>query len=101
MYVVAARWTIKEGKVEEVLSLIREFVPITRAEPGNRAYIVNQSVDNPRQIMLYEQYIDEAAFQFHINRPEFADVVKGRIWPLLESRSRELFRTVAPEPNRD
>src|SRR5687768_15938715 len=96
MYVVVARWYTREGKLDEVLSILRQVVPLSRAEAGNRAYIVNQSVDDPRRIMLYEQYLDEAAFQFHANRQEFADLVVNRIWPLLESRSREIYTTVEP-----
>ena len=96
MYVVVARYTVQEGKQDEVLSILKQFVPLSRAEPGNRAYIVNQSTDDPRQILLYEQYVDEAAFQFHIARPEFAEQVKSKIWPLLESRIREIYTTVEP-----
>jgi quinol monooxygenase YgiN len=80
-----------------VLAILKQVVPLSRAEPGNRAYIVNQSVDDPRQILLYEQYEDEAAFQYHAGRSEFAELVKGKIWPLLESRVREVYETVEPD----
>jgi quinol monooxygenase YgiN len=94
MYVVVARYHTKQGAEEEVLSILRQMIPLSRAETGNRAYIVNQSVENPQNILLYEQYVDEDAFNFHAGRPEFAELVKGRIWPLLESRAREIYRTV-------
>ena len=97
MYVVVARYTVLEGKQDEVLSILKQVVPLSRAEPGNRAYIVNQSVEDPRQILLFEQYVDEAAFQFHAGRHEFAELVKGKIWPLLESRVREIYETVEPD----
>ncbi len=97
MYVVVARYYTKDGAQDEVLSILRQVVPLSRAETGNRAYIVNQSAADPRQILLYEQYDDEAAFQFHASREEFADLVKGRIWPLLESRVREIYTTIEPD----
>lgn len=97
MYVVVARYTVMDGKQDEVLSILKQLIPLSRAEPGNRAYIVNQSKDDPRQILLYEQYVDEAAFQYHAGRDEFADLVKGRIWPLLENRVREIYSTVEPD----
>jgi quinol monooxygenase YgiN len=97
MYVVAARYVTKEGAHEEVLARLKEIAALSRQEPGNRAYIVNHSTEDPRQILLYEQYDDEAAFQFHIGRPEFAELVKGQIWPLLESRMREIFTTIEPD----
>jgi quinol monooxygenase YgiN len=96
VYVVIARYYTKDGTQDDVLDILREVVPLSRAEAGNRAYIVNQSVEDPRQILLYEQYVDEAAFQFHAARPEFAELVKGKIWPMLESRVREIYSTVAP-----
>ena len=97
MYVVVARYTVREGKQDEVLSILKHVVPLSRAEPGNRAYIVNQSTEDPRQILLYEQYVDEAAFQFHVGRQEFAELVIGQIWPLLDSRVREIYGTVEPD----
>src|SRR5829696_7122887 len=97
MYVVVARYYTREGAQEEVLAILKQVVPLSRAESGNRAYIVNQSTDDPRQILLYEQYVDEAAFQFHAAREEFAELVKGKIWPLLESRVREIYETVEPD----
>lgn len=97
MYVVVARYYTKDGAQDEVLGLLRQIVPLSRAEEGNRAYIVNQSVADPRSILLYEQYADEAAFQFHAGREEFAEIVKRRIWPLLESRAREIYATVEPD----
>ena len=97
MYVVVARYTVKDGKQDEVLSVLKRMIPLTRAEPGNRAYVVNQLVEDPRQILLYEQYVEEAAFQFHIGRPEFGALIKDQIWPLLESRAREIYATVEPD----
>lgn len=96
MYVVVARYYTKEGKADEVLSILKQVIPLSRAEEGNRAYIVNQSTEDPRQILFYEQYVDEAAFQYHTGREEFAELVKGQIWPLLESRAREIYTTVEP-----
>lgn len=97
MYVVVARYLTLADKQDEVLDILKQVVPIARAEPGNRAYIVNQSVEDPRQIMLYEQYVDEAAFIYHANRPEFVEHIKGRVWPLLESRVREIYSIVEPD----
>lgn len=100
MNVVVARYYTLEGTQDEVLEIFNQVIPLSRAEEGNRAYIVNQAVDDPRRIMLYEQYVDEAAFEFHANRAEFAELVKGRIWPLLESRAREIYTTVEPDESR-
>ena len=43
---------------------------------------------------LYEQYIDEAAFDAHRKTPHFQEIVEGIIVPLLDKRERELYRSV-------
>ncbi len=96
MYVVIARWYTKEGTQDEVLSILNQVVPLSRAEEGNRAYIVNQSVDDPRSILLYEQYVDEDAFKFHASRDIFGELVRDKIWPLLETRHREIYTAIEP-----
>ena len=49
MFVVAARYLIKEGNEKAVMDLLRKMVPISRAEPACRFYAVNQSPENPRR----------------------------------------------------
>lgn len=96
MYVVVARWLVQEGHVEDVIAAIKEMIPHALAEPACEAYIVNQSVENPRQFLLYEQYHDEAGFQAHTQTAAFKELVLGKIVPLLEDRGRDIYRTVEP-----
>lgn len=96
MYVVVANWLAKEGQVNAVIAAITEMIPHARAEPACEAYIINQSVDNPRQFLLYEQYHDEAGFTAHTQTAAFKELVLGRIVPLLEDRGRDIYRTVEP-----
>lgn len=96
MYVVVARWLIQDGQVDTVLAAIREMIPHARSEPACEAYIINQSVENPRQLLLYEQYHDEAGFQAHTETQAFKDIVLGRIVPLLEDRGRDIYRLIEP-----
>ena len=94
MYVVLARWRIAAGQVERVLELGREMETYSRQEPGCKAYIVNQLVDDPHVVVLYEQYDDEDAFQAHLASEHFQRIVLPQIVPLLAERSRETFRTL-------
>jgi quinol monooxygenase YgiN len=94
MYVVVARYYTKSGAEPEVLDHMRGVARLTQREPGCRAYIVNQSVSDPRNILLYEQYVDEDAFQAHLAAPYLEEVVRGKVWPLLESRERDVMRVV-------
>ena len=97
-YVVSAKWRAKEGKEERLLEIIREMTPPSRAEPGNRFYQAQRSVDEPRLFFLYEQYADEAAYQAHMDSEHFTRLVKGEAIPeLLESRERAFYNTIIDE----
>ena len=94
MFVIVAQWYAKPGKDDEVAVLVRGMIPVTRAEPGCRLFVVNRAVDDPRRFVLYEQFDDRAAFDAHTATPAFKDVVLGKIIPLLETRVREVFDLV-------
>ena len=94
MFVIAAQWYAKEGKDDEVAALVREVIPRTLAEPGCRLFIVNRAVDDPRRFLLYEHFVDRAAFDAHTSTTSFKELVVGRIVPLLETRVREVYELV-------
>ena len=89
MFVIIAQWYAKDGKQDEVKALLTAMIPISRAEPGCRAYFMHQGADDPRKFFLYEQFDDKAAFDAHCASQPFKDVVLGQIVPMLESRVRE------------
>ena len=91
MVVVVAEYTVAAGNEEKVVELLQKWAPMAREEEGCRAFIVNRSREDPRRILLYEQYADQAAFDFHTSRPEFAEIVLGQIVPLLEGRQRHIY----------
>lgn len=81
-----AKWQVKEGHLQEVLSLLKEAVSKSTAEDGNLKYEVYQGNENPNTLMLFEEYIEQDALNFHRNSPHFQEVVVGKIVPLLENR---------------
>lgn len=95
MYVVVARFVANEGSGDEVAALLAEMTPFSKAEPGCRAYIINRSVEEPNTFLLYEQYVDAAAFDAHRDNPEFQRIIIGQVVPLLADRGREIFEVVA------
>lgn len=95
MYVVVARFYCQEGKEQEVEAVLRTMVPISNAEPGCVQYVVNRAVDDPRLFLLYEEYVDEAGFNAHLESAEFKEHIQGTVVPMLETRGREIFETVA------
>jgi quinol monooxygenase YgiN len=98
MFVIVAQWYAKEGKEHDVAALAGQMIPHARAEAGCRVFMINQHVEDPRRFVLYEQFVDRAAFEAHTQTPAFKELVLGRIVPLLEKREREVFRSIEPAP---
>ena len=90
-YVVSAKWRAKPGKEQRLEEIIRELAEPSRAEPGNLFYQAHRSPDNPRLFYLYEQYDDQAALDAHRAAPHFEQYAKGGLFPIIESRSPELY----------
>lgn len=81
-----AKWQVKQGNLETVLLLLKEAVAKSLAEESNLKYEVYQGNDNPNTIMLFEEYKDQEALEFHRKSAHFQEVVVGKIVPLLENR---------------
>jgi quinol monooxygenase YgiN len=62
---LTAKLTIKPGKEQEFETTMKGIVPQVRQEPGNRAYIMCRSRENPRLFLFFEEYIDQAAIEAH------------------------------------
>lgn len=96
MFVVVARYYSREGRDDEVAGVLGRMAPIANAEPGCVLYVVNRSLDDPRRFLLYEQYVDRAAFDAHVETEAVRELVLGQVVPLLEHREREIFSVVGP-----
>jgi quinol monooxygenase YgiN len=91
MICVAVTYLIQPGQEERAAGYFRAMVGPTRAEPGCRMYLVHRSTTNPRQFFLYEQYDDQAALDAHRAAPHFAEHVRDGLFPIVESRTPELY----------
>lgn len=81
-----AKWQVSKGQLENVLSLLKEAVINSRAEQGNVNYQVFQGYENDHTVLLFEEYIDKEALDFHRSSPHFQEIVVQQIVPLLENR---------------
>jgi quinol monooxygenase YgiN len=94
-YVVSAKWRAKDGKADRLLEVIREMTPPSRAEEGNVFYQAQRSVEDPQLFYLYEQYVDERAYEAHMDSEHFTRLVKQEAIPdLLEARERDFYETI-------
>jgi quinol monooxygenase YgiN len=53
------------------------------------------SQDEPDAFFLYEQYVDQAAFDAHRETDHFKVIVQERIAPMLEERRAEVYILLA------
>ena len=91
-FVVSATRRAKQGREDRVLEIIRELTPLSRAEPGNVGYQAHRSPEDPRVFYLYEQYVDEAGYEAHMDSEHFTRLVKEEAIPeLLEDRERAFY----------
>ena len=69
--VVVARVTVKDGQEAAFTAVGNVLVEATRKEAGCLFYTLYQSTTDPRTFVFYEEYKDQAAFDFHSNSDHF------------------------------
>jgi quinol monooxygenase YgiN len=65
MLTLTAMLTVRAGQENEFERIMHVVVPKVREEPGNHAYALNRSTEDPRVFMVYEEYEDAAALEAH------------------------------------
>jgi quinol monooxygenase YgiN len=79
-----------------VLGILKKMIPLSRAEPGCKVYMVNQSLEDPRKLLLYEVYVNEDGYKAHQATDAFKENILGKVIPMLESRVRTFYEVVEP-----
>ena len=85
-HVIVARWRPRAGEEEKIASILRALAEKIRAEPGNVSFAAHRAKDDPNDILLYEIYESEAAFNTHRETEHFKTLVLGQAVPLLAFR---------------
>jgi quinol monooxygenase YgiN len=89
------RMVAKPGQAEAVQELLLTNPRrIEQGEPGNLAFGVHRSTDNPNEFWLYETWVDEAAVEAHESGDAFKRY-KETLRPLVEPDS-VLFGNTVP-----
>ena len=91
MICVAVTYVVKPGHEDDAVTFFRKLTAHTRAEPGCRMYVAHRSTNDPRRFFLYEQYDDQAALDAHRAAAHFEQLAKGGLFPIIESRSPEIY----------
>lgn len=93
-FICSARWSTAPETSDRVLSALTSLAVASRAEPGNLAYIVHVSDEEPGVLQIFENYVDEAAFDAHVASAHFQQWAVGEAIPLLVNRERTFSRSV-------
>ena len=94
MIVLAVTWKSHAGRETEVVEVFRKLTEESRREPGCLMYQVHQHKDEPRLILVYEQYKDEAALEAHRNSPHFQEYARKQLPTLGERIEGNLYRPI-------
>ena len=92
-FVLQVQIRIKPGNVESFMEKVLENAAAARKEPGCRQFDVGVDPKDPTQVMLYEVYADEKAFEAHQQGAAFKKYVAEAV-PLLASRERHFWKRV-------
>jgi quinol monooxygenase YgiN len=92
--VVTAFWEAKTSEVDEVVGILRKFLPQAQKEPGVKAFQIHQSLTEPQKFFFYEVFRDEAAFTDHQQTDHFKTLIAGQALPKLAKRERTQHRFV-------
>ncbi|GAC1385419.1 MAG: hypothetical protein NVSMB42_04760 [Herpetosiphon sp.] len=66
---VIAYLTVQPGTEQGFLDRFGAIVAQTRAEPGCINYDFHQHVTDSHRFVFYENYVDQVAFDAHLNQP--------------------------------
>jgi quinol monooxygenase YgiN len=93
-FVVTAVWKAKPGEEERIAKVIGVMSEPSRAEQGCLFYQGHRNPEDPQTFFLYEQYVDRAGYEAHMNSSHFTEHVKEGAIPYLEARERTFYETM-------
>jgi quinol monooxygenase YgiN len=74
---------------EQLNEILCHLAVATRKEPGCVSYIPHFVEAEPTTVLIYEQYADEAALEFHRNSPHFRQYAIGGLYQMMKDRQLE------------
>jgi quinol monooxygenase YgiN len=74
---------------QEIAGFLRELTTASREEPGCVSYVAHTVESEPDTVLIYEQYRDEAAVEFHRGTPHFKRYAVGGLYQRMLERAVE------------
>ena len=79
---------------DEIREILRKLTEPSREEPGCVSYIPHFVDGDSGMVVIYEQYVDEAALDFHRNSPHFKQYAVGGLYQKMRERQVENLTAV-------
>jgi quinol monooxygenase YgiN len=94
---VIAQYRAAPGSGNEVAAVLAVHGVASRDEAGCLRFDVYRSVDDTDCFVLYEQYVDEAAFEAHRRTPHFRHNIESTLAGLLAERTWHRYDRVGAD----
>lgn len=91
-YIVRMRFAAEDR--ENVSDMLRQLALASRQEPGCVTFVPHTVEDDPAVVVIYEQYRDRAASEFHRTTPHFMEFAVGGLFQLMRGREVENLTAV-------
>jgi quinol monooxygenase YgiN len=82
---LVATMKAREGRSDELRTVLEELVDASRAEPGCLQYVLLENVDAPGEYIFIEEWRDDAALAAHAGSEHFTGA-SGKLKELLAAR---------------
>ena len=82
----------REGEADNVLAIVRKYLPQAQQEPWVHAFRIHRSVTEPNKFFFYEVFRDEEGFASHQQTPHFKELIQGQALAKLVRRERTQHR---------
>jgi quinol monooxygenase YgiN len=91
----SVRMTFRSDDREEIAQILRDLTAPSRQEPGCVSYIPHTVESDPNTVVIYEQYKDEAAVEYHRGTAHFAKYAVGGLYQKMLERHVETLIALA------
>jgi quinol monooxygenase YgiN len=88
------RMTFEQDDHDEIVATLCHLTAASRKEPGCVTYIPHFIEGDPCTVLIYEQYADKAALDFHRNSPHFHHHAIGGLYQKMRERQIENLTAV-------
>ena len=86
-FTVRMRFHTEDRK--EIADLLQALARLSRQEEGCVSYIPHFVESEPDTVVIYEQYLDRGASEFHRSTPHFKKFAVGGLYQLMREREVE------------